>query len=184
MTLRKVPGALALGLLASLAAHAALYGGSHAMGGSYHPLLLELALLGGATLLALFGSLAWTESSRASDGSILAARLRERLPGLVGTLTATALWFAAAEAVEPHHDTASPLAMLVALATAGWLVSWLSRTLVALLAGAVIAVRRHGFARRTPLWKRRFYTLVVVACIACARRLFARPPPNALLLRA
>ncbi len=46
VTLRKAPGALALGLLASLAAHAPLYGGGHAMGGTYHALILQAALAG------------------------------------------------------------------------------------------------------------------------------------------
>ncbi len=54
VTLRKVPGALALGLLASLAAHATLFGGEHAMGGGYHALLMQSALCGALSLHALF----------------------------------------------------------------------------------------------------------------------------------
>jgi hypothetical protein len=183
VTLRKVPGALALGLLASLAAHALLYGGEHAMGGAYHALLVQAALAGGVSLLAFFGALAWSES-RAADGSVLAARLRERLPGLTSILPAAALWYAAAEAIEPHHADASPIASLLSLAVAAWLVLRLASWIVDALAGAVIAVLRASFSPRTPTWKRRPRSRPILRRALRARRLFARPPPIAALRRA
>lgn len=184
MTLRKVPGALALGLLASLAAHASLYGGEHAMGGAYHAVILQAALAGTLSLLLFFGALAWTESGGAAIGSVLAARLRERLPTLAGVLPATTVWYCAAEAVEPHHAGALPIAVLVALTAATWLVLRLAQALIAAVASAVIAILRTSFSPRSPLWNRRPRSRPLLRRTHCVRRLFARPPPIATLARA
>ena len=80
VALRKVPGALAVGLLASLAAHTALFGGSHAMGGAYHELFLQAALTIVVGACLLFASLAWSGAKSTADGSVLAARLCSRFP--------------------------------------------------------------------------------------------------------
>ena len=150
VTLRKVPGALALGLLASLAAHAALYGGEHAMGGGYHALLMQAALAAALSLLLFFGALAWTEVGRAPRRQRL-GRPAARTPAHAGSASClprrcgTAL----AEAVEPHHAGASPIAVLVALAVAAWLVLRLARALIDALAGAVIAMLRTSFSPRS-----------------------------------
>ena len=184
VTLRKVPGTLVLGLLASLAAHAGLYGGTHVMGGPYHATLLQLAVVGALSLLAGFGFLAWSAANGAADGSILAARLRERLPGLAAVGPATALWFAAAEAIEPHHEAASPIATALALTVAAWLLARLARALVSVLAGAAIAVRRPSFSPRSPVWSRRARVLVFFRSAQWVRRFFARPPPIAIAARA
>ncbi|MGA8535756.1 MAG: hypothetical protein WB615_16740, partial [Candidatus Tumulicola sp.] len=109
MTVRGIPGALALGLLASLLAHAALYGGHHAMGGAYHDALSELAGAGGAGFAVLLAALAWTGSRVAADGSILAARLGSRLPAIGPVAAAAGLWFALAERIEPRHGDAGLL---------------------------------------------------------------------------
>ena len=184
MTLRKVPGAVALGLLASLAAHASLYGGEHAMGGAYHALVLQAALAGALSLVLFFGALAWTESDRAALGSVLAVRLRERLPTLTGILPATAVWYGAAEAVEPHHAGALPIAVLLALTVATWVVLRVAQALIAALASAVIAILRTSFSPRTPLWNRRPRSRPLLRRTHRVRRLFARPPPIATLARA
>ncbi len=155
MTLRKVPGALALGLLASLAAHATLFGGEHAMGGGYHALLVQSALGGALSLMLFFGGLAWTEAGRTSDGSVLAARLRERLPAVGWILPATVLWYNLAEAIEPHHAGVPPIAVVLVLAVAAWLIYLLARGVVDVIAGAIIAAPRFSFAARAPSWKRR-----------------------------
>ena len=81
VTLRKVPAALALGLLASMLAHGGLYGGEHAMGGGYHAALVQMALAGAVGLFLFFGLLAASGKNAVVDGSVLAARLLERLPG-------------------------------------------------------------------------------------------------------
>jgi hypothetical protein len=182
VNLRKVPGALALGLLASLIAHSVLYGGDHMMAAGYHALLLQVAAAGALSLLVFFGSLAWSGARGAADGSILAARLTERLPALGLLLPATLIWFAAAEGVEPNHATAPPIAILLALIVASWLLHFLARGFVAALARAIIAISRDPFAPRTPLWSRRTRPCPAPRRFLWASRRFARPPPIALVL--
>ncbi|MBV9718271.1 MAG: hypothetical protein JOZ77_03070 [Candidatus Eremiobacteraeota bacterium] len=180
MTLRKVPGALALGLLAALAAHTALFGGEHAMGGTYHAFLLQAALVAGLGLVVFFGALAWTESANATEGTVLAARLRERLPGLASTFAAALLWYLAAEMLEPHHAGAPPIAALLILAIAAWLTLRLAGATAIVLGGAAIAILRLSFAPRTPSWQRRATARPIARRRPLTRRRFARPPPVAI----
>jgi hypothetical protein len=179
VTSRKVPGALTLGLLASLIAHAALYGGGHAMGGSYHVLLLEVAGAGLRGLIAFFGSLAWSNASATTDGTVLAARLRERLPNATALLVAAGAWYALGESVEPGHAAAPLAGSLAALLAASCAVAWLARAITSRLARAVVAVNRTAFAARTPLWLCRSRARIAPRRILLARRRFARPPPIA-----
>jgi hypothetical protein len=181
VTLRKVPGALALGLLAALAAHAVLYRGEHAMGGAYHSLVVQAAITCSVSMLAFFAALAWGGSC-AADGSILAARLRDRLPGLLWILPAAAFWYAAAEAIEPHHIPASPVVVLVSLAAAAWLVLRLARGIVGALARAAIAMLRAAFSPRAPSWSRRPHLQPIRRRPLRAYRRFVRPPPIAIVL--
>lgn len=184
VTLRKVPGSLTLGLLASLAAHAALYGRGHAMGGDYHALLVQGALGGAISLLAFFGALVWSGSKHAADGSVVAARLQTRLPGPAAVFGTALVWFGAAEAIEPHHSPASPLVVTLVLVFAAWLLARLGRAFVALIAGAVICVRRIQFSPRTLSWQRRSARRPLTRRSPITRRRFARPPPVAVFARA
>lgn len=179
MTLRGIPGAVVLGLLASLVAHSALYGGTHAMGGAYHGWLLELAVAGCFGLLASFAALAWTGSCAVLDGSVLATRLSERLPGGWWVFAAGSLWFTLGERIEPHHADAGSLVSLVVLAVAAWGVFALARWCVRLLADAVIAIATAAFAQRSPRWLRRAAPAPIVRRWPVPRRRFARPPPVA-----
>ncbi|MGC1379909.1 MAG: hypothetical protein WA814_02655 [Candidatus Baltobacteraceae bacterium] len=184
MTLRKVPGSLALGLLASLVAHTALYGGGHIVGGAYHGALLQAAVAASLGLLVFFGLLAWGGAAGAADGSILAARMNERLPGFTYVATSAAIWFGIAEWLEPHHAGAAPSLLLLGLAIASWLVLRVAAAVVRALAGAVIAVCRAAFAPRTPSWTPRPRAKPLVRRTLLVRRRFARPPPIAIALRA
>jgi hypothetical protein len=177
VALRKVPGALALGLLTSLAAHAAIYGGDHAMGGSFHGPLVEAGLVGAFGLLVLFAALAWSESAWIADGSVVATRLRDRLPSFLSILLAGTSWFAIGEGIEPHHRLASPLALALALAVASWLLRRLARGVADLLARAAVTVSRIPFAGRAPLWNRRERARPLARREFATRRRFARPPP-------
>jgi hypothetical protein len=175
--LRKVPGALALGLLASLGAHAALYGNEHAMGGGYHAAFVQVAI---AAVLGLFlgaSALAWSSAGRTPDGSVLAARLTDRLPGFAPLAVATALWFGVAEAIEPHHAGTAALVTLLALALAAATVRLLAVVGLAFLARVVFAIARPAFSPRTPCWARRPESPAPLRRILCGRRRFARPPP-------
>ena len=179
MTLRKIPGSLALGLLASLAAHTALFGGGHAVGGAYHALLLQIASSAALGFVALMGALAWTQSGSWMDGSVLAARLRERLPGVGSVVVSASAWYAGVEAIEPHHVGASGILLLAALAAASYAVLLLARALTKTLARAVIAIFSTSFSPRAPVWRRRPRGRLTARRSFLARRLFARPPPVA-----
>jgi hypothetical protein len=179
VTLRKVPGALALGLLASLAAHAALYGGGHAMGGAYNAAIVQAAFAGTLALLLGFAALAWSASGGAADGSVVAARLRQVIPGITAILAAALLWYAAAEALEPHHGGAPGLAALPLLVLTAWISRQLARWAAETLAHAVIAVTRLSFSPRTPSWNRPSHVRIAPRRPRGARRRFARPPPIA-----
>ena len=174
---REVPGALALGLLASLAAHAALYGNEHEMGGAFAGEFLSLAVAAMACLALAFGALAWIGASTVTDGSILGTRLAARLPGLVPVLASAVLFFTLGERIEPQHESAMLPFIAVVLAAASWLVLALARGAVKALAGAIVAVVRSPFAPREPFSA--FVAVPVVRTINAPllRRRFARPPP-------
>ncbi len=184
MTLRKVPGTLALGLVVSLAAHAALYGGEHSVGGAYHALLLQAATGGLIGLVFLLCSLAWNGARIASDGTILAARLSQRLPGLGWLAASGSLWYLLAERSEPSHAGVAPLAVVIALAAASALVTVLTRAAVRAVAAVIFAVVRYAFSTRTPSWTRRPGSRPIARRPAYAWRRFARPPPIAIAARA
>ncbi len=180
MTLREFPGALVLGVLASLMAHTALFGGDHAMGGGYHAALLQLAIVGSVGLLVFYGLLAWSGSRNAADGSVLAARITPRLPGFFALCASTTLWYAVAERIEPEHAAHAPLlGTMVALAAAAWVVLALTRALVRLLASAVIAIARTRWAPRVLFLVERSPVRLIVRRSPIHRRRFARPPPVA-----
>ncbi|HEY6485131.1 MAG TPA: hypothetical protein VIX83_01960 [Candidatus Cybelea sp.] len=178
MALRKVPGALTLGLLASLLAHAGLYGGGHSMGGDYHALLIQLALASGLSLAVFYGLLAWDGARAAVNGSVLAARLASRFPGFGTLLVAATVWYAVAELVEGQHHAGIPwIAIPIALAAAAWLLQRLGRFGLAVLAGAIVAITGTSFAPRTPTWSRFTAQTTPVRPVLWVRRRFARPPP-------
>ena len=156
MKLRGFPGALALGLLASLVAHTALYGSSHEMGGAFHRELVTVALAALGGLLVAFGALAWTGSRHAADGSVLAARLTGRLPGLaprprrhrpvLRRRRAPGARARSGGSAGPWSRRSSPRRpLLLALA----------RAAIKALAGAIVAIARPAYATRTPFWLRR-----------------------------
>jgi hypothetical protein len=177
MKLREFPGALALGLLASLGAHTALYGGSHEMGGAFHSELVTVALAALGGLLVAFGALAWTGSRHAADGSVLAARLTGRLPGLAPVLVASALCFALGERLEPQHAATALLPLVAAIVAAATLLLLLARAAIKTLAEAIVAISRPAYATRTPFWLRRAVPVFAVAPAPSLRRRYARPPP-------
>jgi hypothetical protein len=152
------------------------------MGGNYHAGLVQVAIA--AVLGLLFGltALAWSAAGHTPDGTILAARLNERLPGLAALAAATAFWFAIAEAVEPHHAGAAAFVTVVALLVAACVVRQIAVAAVALLARIVFAIARLIFTPRAQLSTRRPATPAPFRRILRGRRRFARPPPIALAL--
>lgn len=179
MPLKRLPAALALGLLASLIAHSALFGGSHAMGGAYHGALLETAFAGCAGLLGFIAALAWLGASTAADGSVLARRLASVLPGLPALTLATTAWFVLGERLEPAHSAAPALVVLGALLLAAWLLHRMALAAVAVLARAVLTIVTSPFAARVPSWLRIAAPAPLSRRSPVLRRRFARPPPVA-----
>ncbi len=176
----ELPGAIALGLLASLLAHTAAYGQSHAMGGGYHELLLAAAALALGGSIVAAAAVAWAGAGRLIEGSILAARLRHTLPGLPAIAGAAGLWFTLAEHIEPHHDTLSPLLLIVALVLASWLVRTLARAALLLLATMAVAIRAlDDYAPHVVTWAARHIEAPHFESALRVARRFARPPPSA-----
>jgi hypothetical protein len=179
MKLREFPGALALGLLASLIAHTALFGGEHQLGGAYQAAIFTMVSSAVGGLLVGFAALAWLGARHTADGSILASRLGQRLPGLAPLLATTALCFALCERLEPEHAARGLLPLVVALAVAAWLVRALAQVAIEALARAVIAIDRTPFAPRIPIRVHLAVPVVIVKPAPQLRRRFARPPPIA-----
>ncbi len=179
VTLRKIPAGLALGLVASLTAHVALYGREHAVGGAYHALLMQISSAAALAFIAMLGALAWSQSRHLADGRALAAFLRERLPSLGTVVTSAAAWYAGVEAIEPHHAGASGFALVAALGAASYAVLSLARAMTDTFAHAAITISRTSFSPRVPTWRHRPRERVVARHSFQARRRFARPPPVA-----
>jgi hypothetical protein len=171
-------------LLASLAAHAALFGDGHAMGGAYHALLVQGALAAGVSLIGFFTALAWTQCGATADGSVVASRLRDRLPSFASVAASAASWYALAETVESPHASASPLLAIVLLAASAWLVLRFAFAAARAISAAVFIIRSAAFAPRQPVRARRPQLRPLARRPIFARRRFARPPPIAAALRA
>lgn len=179
VTLRKVPGTLALGLFASLLAHTGLYGGEHAVAGGYHGFVVQLAFAAAWGFIVMFAAIAWNSRGLVSEGSVLAVRLTARLPSFLPIVTASAFWFALCELIEPHHAVIGAPLIVLALVVAAWLVTVLARGVVAAIAGLVVAIARYSFSPRTPLWTPAPRLRPLALRQLRARRRFARPPPIA-----
>ncbi len=177
VTLRNIRSSLGLGLLASLAAHFALFGRQHAVGGPYHALLLLLTSAIALGFVVFLGTRAWALSREFRSGSVVAARLREQFPGVGSVVASTALWYAEIEAVEPHHLSAPAIALLVTLTAASFLVLCLAHAMANAFAHAAAASYHPSFSPREPAWQRRPQGHLSVRYSLPAHRRFARPPP-------
>lgn len=178
---RRLPGAIVLGLVAALASHAVLFGGEHAWGGAYNSALLELTLTGLAALAAAGGALLWSGAGYAADGTVLAVRMRELLPGPAAVAAAGAAWFALGECLESAHAGVPLLAIAVALSLASWLLLRFASVALRALAEFVFIIVRGVERARRLLFD---FVARVVPCYAQDDnelwwRRFSRPPPAA-----
>jgi hypothetical protein len=173
----KIPGSLALGLLAAFAAHAAVYGGEHEMGGAFHAALVLLAIfsaLGGVTAWLAVG---WACGDRLGDGTIVAANLARVLPPAPAVFVSATAWFWLAESIEDGHADA-PLAVLaIALAIASVLVAAAAKAALRAIAGIVFRPNARRFVAQTPFWDAASPAQLAIEPVAHIRRRFARPPP-------
>ena len=178
MKLRGLPGALALGLLASVIGHAAGYGNEHAMGGPYHGTFLTLAYAGVGVFLLAALAVAVASAGAAAEGTIVATRLRRWIPDTGVLALATSLWFGVAEVIEGSHATGTSLAIVAALLIAIVAVRAFALAVIAVISSIAIAIDTAAFAPRS---YGRYLSLerpLAVPSIAHVRRLFARPPPD------
>jgi len=176
---RRIPGSLVLGLLAAFAAHTALYGGGHVMGGAWGGALQVTALFSSGGAVAAWLGLGWACGNRLGDGSIAIAKLERTLPGMWLVFAAAAGWFWLAESIEDGHADAPILLVAVAIAVAAGLVRALAAIAMRTLAGIVFGTRARGFASQAPSWTIALPQLLLVEPVAHIRRRFARPPPVA-----
>jgi hypothetical protein len=172
-----LPGAVALGLLASLLAHAAVYGGDHAQGGSYHDAYFSLAIAGAACFALVLGYLALA-GGHCCMGSILAARLARLLPPLPLLTAAASGWFALGESIEGRHPTAAMWLIATALAAASAVLRLLAGLFIRAIGAIAVAVLTRAFAPRLPKAHRFFTPPLRVRDAAYLGRRFARPPPH------
>jgi hypothetical protein len=140
VTLRQLPGATVLGLVAALVAHGILFGGSHAWGGTYHGALLQFTFAAVAGLTAVAGALLWTGARCAADGTVLSARLRSRLPSWSAVAVFAAGWLMLGEYLEAAHTGVPLLAIVVIVLASAWIVRRFASVALRALAGLVFAI--------------------------------------------
>jgi hypothetical protein len=174
---RQLLAALGLGLLASLLAHAGLYGSDHALGGGYHDGFDALALAGMLGLGFATLNLAWAGRECCCLGTVLAARLSRLIPNPLALFAATAGSFACGEFVEGSHARASTWLVVLVLAAAATLVRILAGFFVQAIAAITIAIITRTFAPRLPRAIRVFGRAPALAAVPYLGRRFARPPP-------
>ncbi len=168
---RRFAAALLLGLPLALIAHAFVFGSEHAVGGTLH----YAALAAGAFALALGIGLA---SRQATQGSILAARLRSQTPNFGVLSIAGSAWFAALESCERPHGIpilAVALALLAACALVRLTLALIARSLSAVVIALRVTSRRCALAFEYVRMRQR--PARVFRSLAHTRRLFSRPPP-------
>jgi|HubBroStandDraft_1064217.scaffolds.fasta_scaffold255407_2 hypothetical protein len=181
--LRQFPAVALLGLLASLAAHAASYGGSHEAGGAYHTALQLLAVAGVGAFVVSLAALAWLGVRRRADGSVLAASLRPLVPPVAALAISASAWFAGIESLEPSHAWhASFVLVALFLVAASVLINLAGRALVRAIAAIALAIAQTPFARRPVCYRRRFASCSSARRTLVVYRRFARPPPSLMLL--
>jgi hypothetical protein len=140
VTLRQIPGAIVLGLVAALVTHAVLFGKEHAWGGAYHSTFIELTLAAVTGLTSAAGALLWSGARCTADGTVLAARVRSMLPSWGGIATLGAAWFTLGERLEAAHAGAPLLAIVVILALTAWIMLRFVSAALRALAGIVFAI--------------------------------------------
>lgn len=183
MSLRQLPGALILGLLASLIAHTAGFGSSHTEAGAYHELLSTLAFAGAGGLLVAAICAAFGHCGRCVQGSILASRLCSWIPGTGAVALAGGIWFSFIESLERGHGPASFISIALAMLVAALALRFIAVLTARALATCAIVIVRVAIAPRTVFSPRRYETPAIVTP-HLARRVVTRPPPRRVLLPA
>lgn len=180
VTLRKLPGAAGLGLLAFLAAHAATFGSEHSVGGTLHGTLLATALAAALGFVLAAVAVACAGHDAYADGTVLASRLRALLPGAGAMLVSASAWFALIEGREGAHASASYALVVAALLAASWLVHLCARALLRFVGAIAVVIARFRFVPRLLTWLPRTHDVVRAVREPERLRRFARPPPGSM----
>lgn len=175
---RRIFGAAVLGLMSSLIAHEALFGGSHAVGGAFNSAILASAEVFGAGFLIVLALTSLFASKQAALGSVLARRTGEVLPRAPELLAFTGLWFTLCERLEAEHAMPGLPFIAAALAICALLVLAVARWFVRILAHAVLAIVSPGHELRSYTAIRHATPVVPAYQPPQLRRLFVRPPPS------
>jgi hypothetical protein len=159
-----------LGLPAALLAHAFVFGHRHAAAGAAHNAVLAGALLAVSLVLAL-------QTRAASQGSILARRLHDGMPGFFAIAVSAGAWYALIELSEPHHAFSAITAAAALLAASLFVrgaIRFTARSLSTIAIAFTARLRPgRGLESRVPPQR----TLPLIKSFALSRRLFSRPPP-------
>jgi len=175
--MQRLPGSLVLGLLSAFAAHAALYGGGHVMGGAWGGALQVTAAFSTAGFVAAWLALGWACGDRLGDGSIAFSKLSKVLPSASHVVLAAAGWFWLAESIEDGHADAPIVLLAIAVALSGTLVRMLAACAMRALTGIIFGARARAFRGQEPFGSLALPALLLQESVAHIRRRFARPPP-------
>jgi hypothetical protein len=174
---RRVPGALALGLLAAYAAHSIAFGNDHVMGGPYADVLRTTASVATLAFTGMWIAIGWINGGYIRNGSVFNAATSKFTPSTVGVFTAALGWFCFAESVEHGQLTGPSVLAAVALLLASVVVNVLSRTFLRAMTRIVFAAISVAFRRRLPNWLAIADERPSPEPFVRTRRLFSRPPP-------
>lgn len=182
--LGRVVRAFALGVPATLVAHALSFGADHEVGGRFNGAVFSIAIVALAGFVLGCVAVAW-RGRTVADGSILACRLRGRLPATSSIFLSAAVLFAGCELLEPAHGFGNVLVIAGLLVACSWCVRATARVIASVIALATVAIESTRFDLRPVMWRAFYVGPVLLAISVPARFPFVRPPPvNADLLRA
>jgi hypothetical protein len=176
--MRRLPGAVALGLLTAFLAHTVVYGSGHAMGGSYCAALRAFASTAALGLGAFWFAICLASRGRLCQGSMLTASISRLVPSLAGTFVASFAWFWLAESIESGHAWAPTWCIVLALLFAAAVVRHLAFVGLRNLAKSALLCDTGDFKSRTPSWIAISDRPIVGIPVVRALRLFSRPPPT------
>lgn len=175
--MRRLPGALALGLIAAFLAHTVVYGNDHVMGGSYGAALRTLASAAVLGFGAFWFAICLASRGRLCDGSVLSASIRRFFPSFMGVVAGSFGWFWLAESVEDGHVWAPTVCIVLALLVAVAVIRLVALATLRALAKIAFLYFSAAFENRAPSWIPFVDRPIVRVPIVRVLRLFSRPPP-------
>ncbi len=178
VVIRRLPGTLVFGLLAAMAAHAAVYGGGHEMGGAHGEELRSIAAIAASGIAAFWAGLCWSGRNAATDGTVLASRMAGVLPSWPAIAAAGTAWFFLIESLERDGHADAPMAvLLVALVVAALAAHAAGRAFLGVLSQVVFSPGAASVKARSPIFCDRIVRVSFAHLTVFGRAYVARPPP-------